>query len=89
MQLLALDCLLEIFVVAGCAEKGFEEVKILKKFQIFEMLMSNYSKHNMGITNINYIFQKVHPPARKSIEKKRKYVKIKACNCQDFNILSY
>ena len=32
-----------------------------KNVTIFRILVSNYTKHIMGITNINFIFDKMHP----------------------------
>ena len=43
------------------AEYAKKEGWVLKNFVIFKMLVSIHSKHNMGITNINFVFHQVPP----------------------------
>ena len=35
--------------------------KSIKNIKILHMLMSNHSKHYMGMTNINFVFHQVPP----------------------------
>ena len=49
------------------------KVKVLKNVMIFRILVSNYTKHIMGITNINFIFDQMRPLRWESVGKRPKF----------------
>ena len=46
--------------------------KVKKKFKFFQYFSMVYTKPDMGMTNINFIFDQIHPCERKNSERSKK-----------------